>query len=190
MRLTPVLTAHTALRKTFARACFTACMGWAMAACSTLAMAQLAATNPDWKEDNAPPVPTFEIKRLVPFEVSANSPLQWGFDPQTMAIGQDDIVRYVVVAQSPSGVVNAMYEAIRCGTGEWKTYARYNQDSGWTNASEPKWQPLRSGPSPHAARLASQGVCTGKAAASSVRQIVQSVRQPVAGAKRDTGNKF
>lgn len=157
---------------------------------STLTMAQVAATDPDWKEDSTPPAPAFEIKRLVPFEVSANSPLQWGFDPQTMTIGQDAIVRYVVVAKSPSGVVNAMYEAIRCSTGEWKTYARFNQDSGWTHASEPKWQPLRGGPSPHAARLASLGVCTGNAAASSVREIVQSVRQPAVGAKRDTGNKF
>jgi hypothetical protein len=169
--------------------CFVACVAW-LATCSTLAMAQLAVTDPDWKEDSAPTVPAFEIKRLVPFEVAANSPLQWGVDPQTMTIGKDDIVRYVVVAQSPSGVVNAMYEAIRCGTGEWKTYARYNQDSGWTNASEPKWQPLRGGPSPHAARLASQGVCTGNAAAGSVREIVQNVRQPFAGVKRGNGNPF
>jgi CNP1-like family len=136
------------------------CVVWLATVCSTLATAQLAVTDPDWKEDSAPTVPAFEIKR------------------------------YVVVAQSPSGVVNAMYEAIRCGTGEWKTYARYNQDSGWTNASEPKWQPLRGGPSPHAARLASQGVCTGNAAAGSVREIVQNVRQPFAGVKRGNGNPF
>jgi CNP1-like family len=181
MRLIPAFIPHAALRK--------ACFAWMAATFSTLAMAQVVATDPDWKEDSAPPAPAFEIKRLVPFEVSANSPLQWGFDPQTMTIGKDDIVRYVVVAQSPSGVVNAMYEAIRCGTGEWKTYARFNQDSGWTNVSDPKWLALSGGPSPHAARLARQGVCTGNAAASSVREIVQSVRQPV-GAQRDTGNKF
>jgi hypothetical protein len=181
MRLKP-LTRYSLLRQAGA--------AWTVAVCSTMAMAQLAGTDPDWKEDNAAPAPAFEIKRLVPFEVSANSPLQWGFDPQTMTIGKDDIVRYVVVAQSPSGVVNAMYEAIRCGTGEWKTYARYNKDSGWTNVSDPKWQPLQGGPSPHAARLARQGVCTGNAAASSVREILQSMRKPVVGAQRDTSNKF
>jgi hypothetical protein len=157
----------------------------AAALCSALASAQLAATNPDWKEADAPAAPAFDVKRLVPFEVSSSSPLQWGFDPQTMTIAQDGIVRYVVVAQSPSGVMNAMFEAIRCTTGEWKTYARFNQSSGWSTAPDPQWQSLRGGPSPHAARLASQGACTGNVAAQSVQEIVQSVRQPAKGAKRE-----
>jgi hypothetical protein len=146
--------------------------------CSAASWAQLAADDPDWKESEAPAPPTFELNRLVPFEVSPNSALKWGFDPETMKITKDGLVRYVVVAQSPSGVVNAMYEAVRCTTGEWKTYARYNKDSGWSLADQPQWRGMRGyQPSHHALRLAQQGMCSGSAPALSVREVVQSVRQ-------------
>jgi hypothetical protein len=147
-------------------------------ALSSFATAQLAPVDPDWKEQDAPPPPGFELKRLVPFDVSPNSSLKWGFDPETMKIGADSIVRYVVVAQSPSGTVNAMYEAVRCSTGEIKVYARYNKDSGWAIAKDPQWNPMRSQVSTHALRLANQGMCTGAAPASTVREVVKSVSRP------------
>ncbi len=144
---------------------------------STLAWSQSLIDNPDWKESDAPPPPSFELKRLVPFDGSVNSTLKWGFDPETMKITNDGIVRYVVVAQSPSGVVNAMYEAVRCATGEWKSYARYHNDSGWSLSTDPQWRPLSGQISSHALRLANQGLCTGRTPANSVRDVVRSVRQ-------------
>jgi CNP1-like family len=144
--------------------------------CAGAALAQLAAEDPDWKESDTPAPPTFDIKRLVPFDVSIQSALKWGFDPETMKITGDGIVRYVVVAQSPAGATNAMYEAVRCATNEWKTYARYNKDSGWSSASDPQWLPLRNQPSQHALRLAQQGLCNGRAPAQTVRDVVQNVK--------------
>lgn len=154
-------------------------LGWALVAalCSPHAMAQLAASDPDWKELDAPPPPTFDLKRLVPFDVSVHSALRWGFDPHSMSIAADGIVRYVVVAQSPSGVVNAMHEAMRCATGEWKTYARHHQDSGWSSVADPQWRVIRGQPTHHAMRLAQQGMCTGAAPAASVAEVVRNVRQ-------------
>jgi hypothetical protein len=146
--------------------------------CRSAAWAQLAPVDPDWKEQDAPIPPAFDLQRLVPFEVSPNSPLRWGFDPETMQIGKDSIVRYVVVAQSPSGALNAIYEAVRCSTGEVKTYARHNKDSGWSIAKDPQWRPMQGQVSSHSLRLANQGVCTGAAPASSVREVVKSVRRP------------
>lgn len=139
------------------------------------ALAQLPADDRDWKESDTPAPPTFDVKRLVPFDVSVQSALKWGFDPVTMKITGDGIVRYVVVARSPSGVTNAMYEAVRCATSEWKTYARFNNDSGWRNADDPQWLPLRNQPSQHALKLAQQGMCNGGAPAQTVRDVVRSV---------------
>ena len=51
-------------------------------------------------------------------------------------------MRYVVVATSTSGAVNAIYEGIRCNTGEVKVYARHNPDSGWKPARAAEWRPL------------------------------------------------
>jgi CNP1-like family len=140
------------------------------------ALAQLAAEDLDWKESDTPAPPTFDIQRLVPFEVSIQSALKWGFDPNTMKITGDGIVRFVVVAQSPAGATNAMYEAVRCTTAEWKTYARFNKDSGWSQASDPQWLPLRNQPSQHALKLAQQGLCNGRAPAQTVRDVVRSVK--------------
>lgn len=150
------------------------CAAIMVASYAAIAASQLTPADPDWKEAEAPPPPAFDISRLVPFDVSVNSTMKWGFDPQAMTIGKDSIVRYVVVAQSPSGVMNAMYEAIHCAKGEWKTYARYNKDTGWSNVVQPQWQPFAGS---HAHRLARQGVCTGAAPAQSVREVVQTARQ-------------
>jgi hypothetical protein len=142
------------------------------------AIAQLITADPDWKEIDAAPPPTFELRRLVSFEVSTSSNLQWGIDPETVVIANDGTVRYVVVAQSPSGVINAMYEVIRCNTAEWKTYARFNKDSGWSKIADAQWQSLAfSNPSRYALRLAQQGVCTGAAATQTVRDIVRYLKQ-------------
>jgi hypothetical protein len=145
---------------------------------SLCSYAQFAADDPDWAESDAPPPPMFDLQRLVPFDVSPNSPMKWGFDPQAMTITGDGIVRYVVVAQSPSGVVNAMYEAVRCATGGWKTYARWNKDGAWNIVPNPQWRPMYDfQPALHALRLAHQGICTGNAPAYSVRDAVRNVRQ-------------
>ncbi len=140
--------------------------------------AQFVTADPDWKEVEAAPPPAFELRRLVPFEVSISTTLQWGLDPDTVVIASDGTVRYVVVAQSSSGVVNAMYEVIRCSTAEWKTYARFNKSSGWSQASDPQWQNLAaSSPSRYALRLAQQGICTGAAATQTVRDMVKYLKQ-------------
>jgi CNP1-like family len=120
----------------------------------------------------------FELRRLVLFDVSVSTSLQWGIDPDTVVIANDGTVRYVVVAQSPSGVINAMYEVIRCSTAEWKTYARFNKSSGWNQVADPQWQSLTaSSPSRYALRLAQQGVCNGAAATQSVRDMVRYLKQ-------------
>ena len=153
----------------------------ALALCSCAVLAQATSPGSELAETPAAPPPAFEVKRLIPFDVSVGSALKWGIDPQTISIAADGTVRYVVVAQSSGGVVNAMYEAIRCATEEFKTFARYNKDSGWTVAADPQWSIMRTAAnSRHAYTLARQGVCTVAAAASSVVDIVQSLKQPEA----------
>lgn len=152
------------------------CAG-ALLICSPV-WAQFITADPDWKEVEAAPPPAFELRRLVSFEVSTSSNLKWGLDPDTVVIAGDGTVRYVVVAQSPSGVINAMYEVIRCNTAEWKTYARFNKDSGWSKVVDAQWQSLAfSNPSRYALRLAQQGVCTGAAATQTVRDMVRYLKQ-------------
>lgn len=145
--------------------------------------AQLLATDPDWKENEAPPPPALNLKALVPFEVSTVSNLTWALDPTGVTIVGDGLVRYVVVARSPSGVFNALYEVINCSKAELKTYARIvgkesdAETKKWIAVQEPQWKSMYDVPSKHALVLAKQGVCTGNTAAQTVSEIVTSLKK-------------
>jgi hypothetical protein len=90
------------------------------------------------------------------------------------------VVRYVVVATSPSGTVNGMYEGIRCSTGEVKTYARHNPDSGWVPAKGSDWVELRNTPnSRYSLEIARSGACFGRAPNGSAVQIVNDLKAPI-----------
>jgi hypothetical protein len=143
------------------------------------AQAPLAPTNPDWHEVEAPPAPAFSLDRLIVLDTPRTA-LRFGVAPDSVSVGADGIVRYVVVATGPSGAVNAMYEGIRCNTGEYKVYARHNPGSGWVIAKEPQWQPLQAAAMPrHALTIARTGACVGHGTAMSAGKIVSDLRSPV-----------
>jgi CNP1-like family len=145
--------------------------------------AQLLATDPDWKESEAPKPTALNLKGLVPFEVSTISNLTWALDPTAVTIVGDGLVRYVVVARSASGTLNALYEVINCSNGEVKTYARIVSKEAevagkaWFVVADPKWISMYDAPSKHALALAKQGVCTGNTAAQNVNEIVTSLKK-------------
>ena len=53
---------------------------------------------------------------MIQLDMPRHMAVKLGVDPETLRITPDGIVRYVMVAQSPSGTVNATYEGIRCLT--------------------------------------------------------------------------
>ena len=149
-------------------------------ALSGSAWAQFSVEDPDWKESDAPPPPSFDIARLVQFEVSSTSSLVYGVDPASIRISQrDGLVRYVVVARSASGAVNAMYEGLRCSTAQVKTYARYSAGGGWKSVEIPEWASLYANqPSKHALAFAKAGACDNKVVPESVDVLLRRLKDP------------
>lgn len=148
----------------------------------TLAMATQAAMpeiDPDWKEAEVPAPPAFGTRQLLPIEMPSYVSLKFAVDPATLTITPDGIVRYVMVATNAGGSVNAMYEGIRCATGEVKTYARANASGAWSYVKEPVWRNLTDNmPSKHAMALARQGACDGRSTtASSTADIVKALKK-------------
>ena len=142
--------------------------------------AQLAPLDPDWREVEAPPAPAFSLDGLIPLD-TPRSTLRFGVAPASVTLGADGIVRYVVVATGPSGAVNALYEGIRCNSGEYKVYARHNPGSGWVIAKDPQWLPLHAATMHrHALTIARTGACVGHGTAISAAKIVSDLRSPVA----------
>ena len=148
-------------------------------ACASAVQAAMPTIDPDWKETDAPTAPAFSTSQLLPIEMPSYVSLKFGVDPATLSITPDGIVRYVMVATNAGGSVNAMYEGIRCATGEVKTYARANASGAWSYVKEPVWRNLTDNmPSKHAMALARQGACDGRsAAASSTADIVKALKK-------------
>jgi hypothetical protein len=162
-----------------ARWCAPALLGILALTLTTRIQAQVAPDDPDWKESEAPPPPAFSANKLLLLEMPSYVTVKFGIDPATVTISPDGIVRYVVVTRNTSGSVNAMYEGIRCATGEVKTYARANDEGVWSSVAEPKWLGLTDNlPSKHAWVFARQAACDGRAtAANSTADIIKALKK-------------
>lgn len=132
---------------------------------------------PEWKETGVPPPPAFDVKRVLPIEMPPYMNLKFGVDPATLAVTGDGVVRYVVVATSGSGVVNAFYEGIRCSSEEAKTYARYT-GGAWHAVEAPEWKRIDSLNSRYAKELAKQALCRGHAPRVSTSDMVRELKRP------------
>jgi hypothetical protein len=144
------------------------------------ALAQFSTPDPNWKEGEVPAPPPLRTQGLIPLDLPPGSMLQFGIDPASVSVTGDGVVRYVVVAASKTGTVNAMYEGIRCSTAQVKTYARHNPDSGWTQLRDAEWQALHTRPnSRHSLFIARTGACIGDGAAGNAIQVVRALRAPV-----------
>ncbi|NML47993.1 hypothetical protein HHL11_29865 [Ramlibacter sp. G-1-2-2] len=150
----------------------------ALCCASLAASAQLADADPDWKELDAPPPPALRTSGLIAIDVPGSS-LHFGVDPNSVAIGTDGVVRYVVVAQSSSGTVNGIYEGVRCSTGEVRVFARHNPSSGWVATTESPWRALSETPNNrYSLTIARDGMCLGQAPNQDKATILRDLRTP------------
>ncbi len=132
--------------------------------------------NPDWKEEAVPPPPAFAKDQVIALEMPAFVSLKVGIDPSTIVVGDDGVVRYVIVMTNATGSVNAAYEGIRCFTDEVKTYARWTSSGTWSIAPDPQWKALSDNmPSQHAKAFSRQGGCQTRSAPSKV-EIVNALK--------------
>lgn len=96
--------------------------------------------DPDWKEGlyDLPPPP--DKAHLRPFFVSATSPNDFMVDESTLSVGDDGVVRYVMVITTPGGAENVSFEGIRCASGEYRVYAMGRSDGSWVTPRNSAWR--------------------------------------------------
>jgi CNP1-like family len=130
-----------------------------------------------WTEAVAAPPGSFSTEVLIPFEVMKASALSYGIDPNTLSVGEDGVVRYVMVARSSSGALNVLYQGIRCATAEAKTYGRLSDKGTWNASPDAEWQALSfRGPTRPAMILARLGVCEGRTITGNVQKITATLK--------------
>jgi hypothetical protein len=105
--------------------------------------------------------------------------LRYGVDPATITLNREGVTRYVmVVTGGENGTVSAMYEGLRCATGEVKIYGRYNEGR-WRSAPNVEWRSLYDGAAiKHALNFARQGACSGTATPNTVAEMVRNLKNP------------
>lgn len=107
----------------------------------------------DWEKANETKLPAAEQRETLPtfpppqrgelieFEVAATSEFRFFVDANSLSVGSDGVVRYVLVARSPSGVENVSFEGMRCTTNEVRIYA-LGRDGAWVGRPT-DWRPIQ-----------------------------------------------
>jgi len=78
---------------------------------------------------------------LIEFYVSASTDFRFFVDRKSLSVGKDGVVRYTLLARSPSGAESVTYEGIRCSAGSLRIYAYGRAGGGWTERDS-DWRPI------------------------------------------------
>jgi hypothetical protein len=163
---------------------------FALTLLSGLVCAQNSLDNPDWVEEKEPPAPAFSVSKALPLEMPNFVSVKVGIDPGTIYVGADGIVRYVAVMTNSSGTSNAVYEGIRCLTGEVKTYARAGSGGVWSAVSAPVWRDLLDNlGSQHARVFARQAACYSRVTVSKL-DIIKALQTGIKPGKQKEESPF
>lgn len=101
---------------------------------------------PEQWNESAVDVPRWpEQDDLIEVSVDrAGFPFRVYTDPESLTIGDDGVVRYVLVIVSSSGAWNASFEGILCKKGEYRRYA-YGSGGQWHRLAGSPWQRIFKG---------------------------------------------
>jgi rubrerythrin len=94
-----------------------------------------------WKEGEYKLPGQPKSQDLIEFYVSASTDFPL-LRRQPIAVrGKDGVVRYTLLARSPSGVENVTYEGIRCAAGSFRVYALGRAGGSWAERDS-DWRPI------------------------------------------------
>jgi hypothetical protein len=97
-----------------------------------------------WKEGKAELPPFPEEENLIEFEVNdPSSSFRYFLDKSALSVGQDGVVRYILVITSKTGARNVFFEGMRCDANEYKTYAFGGGKGKLQPLRKPEWKEMR-----------------------------------------------
>lgn len=128
-----------------------------------------------WIEQEAK-LPDFpKAQNLIEFDAGAATRNRHHVDGSTLSVGEDGVVRYVVVVKTSGGATNVSFEGIRCGASVRKLYAFGHGDNTWVKSRNPEWQPIR--PGSYQAVLSKEYFCPRKVVISKAEEGVDALRR-------------
>ena len=94
-----------------------------------------------WKEGEYKLPSQPKSQDLLEFYVSATTEFRFFVDTQSLSVGKDGVVRYTLLARSPSGAESITYEGIRCAAGSVRVYAFGRAGGSWSERDS-DWRPI------------------------------------------------
>jgi len=64
-------------------------------------------------------------------------------DAESISVGADKVVRYIVVVEAAGGAKNVSFEGMRCESGERRLYAYGHPDGTWSKARSAGWESIK-----------------------------------------------
>lgn len=125
------------------------------------------------------PLPAFPANEsLISVYAGVTSTNRFLLDKSSISIGEDGIVRFVLVTRSASGVENVSFEGIRCDSLERRIYAVGRSDRTWSKSRNPNWMAISSSTVslPHW-DLAKRYFCDYGLPVSSPRHVIDAIRR-------------
>ena len=101
---------------------------------------------PQWKEEEVIPPAFPQDANLREFYVSEMTANRFFIDGSTLSVGNDGVVRFVLVVRTSGGATNITFEGIRCESREFRLYASGRQDGTWANTRKSEWKPIENKP--------------------------------------------
>ena len=131
-----------------------------------------------WQEIQAqiPAFPKPDALVRVPTETA--TPHQFFVDTRSITLGEDEVMRFTVVAKTAGGATNVTYEGMRCETQQRKLYAIGRSDGTWVRARDTQWHKvLLRDLTPHHHALYHQFFCNERTRPTAVRIAIDALKR-------------
>lgn len=99
-----------------------------------------------WEEVAVSLPPQPKEQALLSFYVSETARHQYRVDANSLSVGADGVVRYILVVDSAGGARNISFEGMRCQTRELRRYAYGSRSGKWRKARENEWHHINAYP--------------------------------------------
>jgi hypothetical protein len=93
-----------------------------------------------WSERNVTPPAYPQDRDLAELKLTGSTRNRFLVDTKSLSVGEDEVVRFVLVIETPEKAHNVTFSGLRCETQEWKDYAFANRDRTWRVDETAEWR--------------------------------------------------
>ncbi len=131
-----------------------------------------------WQEIEVQLPPPTVQQNWLPFYVSAATENKFFIDGASLSVGEDGVVRYVLIVLTSEGARNVSFGGMRCETREHRIYASGRRDGSWSKSRNNQWERVRdAAANRHHAALFLEYFCPGGVIVRSASEALEALKR-------------